>query len=157
VEIKKELEGIAAGKRNGTWLKFSGQQNKEQVLEIMSNSPLLVLPSYTEGFPMVIIEAMAMGCAIIATDVGAIPEMLALSGDKPCGIGISCRNADMLEKAILTLLNDTEYTKILGQRGIQRVLNAYNGERVNDEYLKAWSMAINKAPVIKDSLINQPV
>lgn len=153
-EIRKELEGIAAGKGNGTWLNFSGQQNKEQVLEIMSNSPLLVLPSYTEGFPMVIIEAMAMGCAIIATDVGAIPEMLAIYGDKPCGISIPARNAEMLEKAILTLFDNMEYTKILGQRGVQRVLNTYNSERVNDEYLKAWSMAINKAPVIYDSLIN---
>ncbi len=153
-EIKKELEGIAAIKANGTWLKFAGQLNKEQVLEIMSNSPLLVLPSYTEGFPMAIIEGMAMGCAIIATDVGAIPEMLALSGDTPCGICIPSRNTEMLRKAILTLLDNMEYARIMGQRGVQRVLYKYNGKKVNEEYLKAWNMAINKASMIYDSSSN---
>ena len=37
---------------------------------------ILLLPSYGEGFPMVIPEAMALGCVIISTTVGAIPEII---------------------------------------------------------------------------------
>ena len=50
----------------------SGEEKKKY----LSNSNILVLPSYHEGFPVVILEAMASGSAVIATDVGAIPEMI---------------------------------------------------------------------------------
>jgi glycosyltransferase involved in cell wall biosynthesis len=149
-EIKKELAVIAAKKNEGTWLKFTGQQSKEQVLEIMSNSSVLALPSYTEGFPMVIVEAMAMGCAIIATNVGAIPEMLAITSDKPCGICIPPQNVDKLEAAILSLFGNAENINILGQRGVERVLKTYNFEKVNGEYLKAWGMAVNESSIISN-------
>jgi glycosyltransferase involved in cell wall biosynthesis len=153
-EIKDDLMALAAKNGKESWLKFTGQQNKEQVLEIMGNAPVLVLPSYTEGFPMVIVEAMAMGCAVIATDVGAIPEMLAVSGDKPCGICIPPRNMDKLEEAILSLINNFDYMETLGKRGIERVLNTYTHEQVNNEYLKVWNRAINERNIICGSLMN---
>jgi len=50
--------------------------NEKQIQEILYASDVLVSPSYTEGMPTVILEAMASGCAIIATDVGAVPEIV---------------------------------------------------------------------------------
>jgi len=79
---------------------FYGAMSNEMVYNKMINSTLLVLPSYTEGFPNVIIEGMALGCGIIATDVGAIPDML---GENR-GVLISPRNADQLRDAIHKLL-----------------------------------------------------
>lgn len=83
---------------------FHGPLNNESVYGKMINSKLLILPSYTEGFPNVIIEGMALGCAIIATDVGAIPDML--SEDR--GMLISPQNVFELNEVIKILLsNDT--------------------------------------------------
>jgi len=47
-----------------------GEQKREQYLQ----ADVLILPSYAEGFPMVIAEAFHAGCAVLATSVGAIPE-----------------------------------------------------------------------------------
>ena len=47
--------------------------NKNQVI---GQSDILILPSYSEGFPMVIPEAMALGCAIISTKIAGIPEIV---------------------------------------------------------------------------------
>jgi len=50
-----------------------------------------VLPSHTEAFPFVVLEAMALGKAIVATDVGAIPEMLAWE----CGILVKPKDVEV--------------------------------------------------------------
>jgi len=74
--------------------------NEEQIQEILYNCDVLVSPSYTEGMPTVILEAMAAGCAIIATDVGAVPEIV----DAEIGWLIPCGNVtalyDAMEQAI---------------------------------------------------------
>lgn len=59
-----------------TRVRFMGWVSGEEKKKYLSNSNILVLPSYHEGFPVVILEAMASGSAVIATDVGAIPEMI---------------------------------------------------------------------------------
>jgi glycosyltransferase involved in cell wall biosynthesis len=56
------------------YVKFYGNvSSAEQIAEIYNKAHLLILTSDTEGFPMVVIEAMAYGCAILATPVGDIP------------------------------------------------------------------------------------
>lgn len=50
--------------------------DENQIKHILDQSDFLVLPSYSEGMPTVILEAMARGCAIIATDVGAVSELI---------------------------------------------------------------------------------
>ena len=60
----------------GSRLVFHGYVSGEEKREIFRNSDILVLPSYGEGMPIVIMEAMASGCAIVSTKVGAIPEVI---------------------------------------------------------------------------------
>lgn len=50
--------------------------SKEQIIDLMDNMDVLVCPSYSEGMPNVIMEAMSRGCAVIATDVGAVPLLV---------------------------------------------------------------------------------
>ena len=58
-------------------LSFYGEiKSKERVFEIIDNADVLVVPSLSEGMPTVILEAMARGKAIIATDVGAVSDLV---------------------------------------------------------------------------------
>lgn len=63
---------IALGDR----VSFLGYVSGEDKTRLFYNSDLLVLPSYHEGLPLVIMEALGAGCAIMATAVGSIPEVL---------------------------------------------------------------------------------
>jgi glycosyltransferase involved in cell wall biosynthesis len=132
---------LADKRGNGDWIKLTGALDRNNVLEAMQYSSILVLPSYTEGFPNVVLEAMAMGCAVIATDVGAIPDMLAISSENPCGICVPVKNTEKLKEAINSLVGDPGKTDFMGKNGIKRVLNFYNLEKVVEQYKDVWEAA----------------
>jgi glycosyltransferase involved in cell wall biosynthesis len=140
--IKKELLKLANSRDNGTWLKLIGPQNKDQVLEQMNKSSILALPSYTEGFPNVVIEAMAMGCAIIASEVGAIPEMIESKSETPCGLCVPIRNKELLIKAIEMLIEDPIKAKMMGRQGAVKILNNYALDKIIIQYQNIWEQAL---------------
>lgn len=93
-------------------VKFHGYVLSEQKHQILFQNNILVLPSYGEGMPIVIMEAMAAGCAILTTRVGAIPEIiqegiqgyLFNSGDKNSITNLInklCQDRDLLYKLSL--------------------------------------------------------
>lgn len=61
-------------------VKFIGEVSKDNVLIEMEKADILLFPSHTEGFPLVVLEAMACGLPVISTSVGAIPEMIEKNG-----------------------------------------------------------------------------
>jgi glycosyltransferase involved in cell wall biosynthesis len=140
-KMKEELMELACVRENGSWLRLTGILDAEEVLEQMKKSPILVLPSYTEGFPYVVLEAMAMGCAIIATDVGALPEILAIAGSSQCGICVPVKNVNKLKDAISDLVNDPVRTVAMGKNGIDRVLDNYTLKKVVEQYQNVWRNA----------------
>lgn len=63
-----------------------GYVSGDMKASVFRNADILILPSYHEGLPLVIMEALGAGCGIIATPVGAMPEIL--SDDNACWVGI---------------------------------------------------------------------
>ncbi len=72
--IKDEVESLKAKLSNK--VSFLGYVTGENKTLLYEQSDVLILPSYHEGLPLVIMEALGAGCAIMATKVGAIPEVL---------------------------------------------------------------------------------
>jgi glycosyltransferase involved in cell wall biosynthesis len=83
-------------------IKFLGHRN--DVKNLMLSSDILVHPPLSEGFGLVIAEALACGMQIIATNVGGIPEVLSDTH----GILIPPNNICELKKALLSLLNQND-------------------------------------------------
>lgn len=129
--IKTELEEIYNPKDR---VFFHGALNKDQVYKMMLKSRMLVLPSHTEGFPNVVIEGMALGCSIIASSVGAIPEMLA--GDR--GIIVPPCNVSELSKAISKLLNNDGERLGLSNNAERFALENYSMESIVKKLEKIW-------------------
>ncbi len=57
-------------------VRFAGWCGQQQVADLMAQTDVLVLPSYDEGLPLVILEALAHGVAVVCTPVGEIPAVL---------------------------------------------------------------------------------
>ncbi|MGB9844244.1 glycosyltransferase [Methanothermobacter tenebrarum] len=93
---------------------FTGPRT--DINNIMAAADIIVLPSVSEGIPIVLLEAMAMAKPIIATKVGGIPEIV----DESVGILIEPKNPKKLANAIDKLLSDEKCRKKLGENGLKK-------------------------------------
>lgn len=133
--VKEKLIELSKERDNGNWLFLLGEKPREQVWEYYKTCSLFCLPSYTEGFPNVILEAMAFACPIVATKVGAIPEMLS----DGCGELIDAHRVEPLVEAINNLLVNLELADKMGERARLKVLNSYSIDTIFDRYYKVWN------------------
>jgi glycosyltransferase involved in cell wall biosynthesis len=69
-------EGKARALGIDGFVRFAGWSDQQQVARLMARTDALVLPSYDEGLPLVILEALANGVAVVCTPVGEIPSVL---------------------------------------------------------------------------------
>lgn len=98
--IKDEVESLKAKLSNK--VSFLGYVTGEDKTLVYKQSDILILPSYHEGLPLVVMEALGAGCAIMATKVGAIPEVL---DDKSC-FWIDIASVDSIIKRFKEIDND---------------------------------------------------
>lgn len=114
---------------------FTGSLSHDEVLIEISASKCLVLPSYTEGFPNVILEAFAMKTPVVASDVGALPEML--SGG--AGLVVSPGDVDGIKEAIDKVLSDDGFAERIGACGRAKALKEYSDTEVEEALYKCWN------------------
>ncbi|MFQ5489384.1 MAG: glycosyltransferase family 4 protein [Phycisphaerae bacterium] len=90
---------------------------------LLARSDCLVLPSLAEGMPLSVLEAGARGLAVIATNVGAVPEML---GDSGSGCVVPPGDILALADRMIWMAADPDRPKSVGSRLRQRVLENYS-------------------------------
>jgi glycosyltransferase involved in cell wall biosynthesis len=96
-----ELEQLAQLLGISENISLTGAQPQDRVAEAMRYAKVFVLPSIEEGLGVVLLEAIASGTPIIASNVGGISEVV----DNSIGILVPPADADQLGKAILTVIN----------------------------------------------------
>lgn len=136
--IVKELQSLASRYREDDWVEFTGNLPAEDVIREMRQCAIFALPTYTEGFPNVILESMACACPIVTTGVGAIPEMLDVQNGEKYGICVAPQNVEELKSAISRMLTDTDYARICGENAQKRVKEMYSMPVVWERMCEIW-------------------
>ena len=114
-------------------VEFIGEISKQRVFEEMVKADLLLFPTHTEGFPNVVLEAMACGLPIISTPVGAIPDMIEDKG----GILVDVGDVDGIVNAINSL-QDKTLRKKMSDWNREKVKRAYTIDVVMDEIFQEY-------------------
>lgn len=91
--------------------------SRDDVPALLAAADALVLPSWIEGFPLVVLEAMAAGVPVVATAVGGTPEAV-VNGET--GLLVPTRDVHALARAIRHLLEDPDRARRLGEAGRRR-------------------------------------
>ena len=122
---KNTLEELSAGLGIQNKVRFIGY--REDIPQIMNCLDIVVLPStsHLEGLSRVIIEAMACGKPVIATDAGGNPEAVE---DGKSGILVPPGDPDELARAILELARDADKRKRMGEAGRKRAEQLFSIE-----------------------------
>lgn len=98
-------------------------------LDRIAQAGIFILPSHTENMPMAVMEAMAAGLAVIATKVGAIPEMI---DHGETGILLDPRRPEQLAQAIVRLLDDSQERQRMGSRAADAARRAWDKKAVGE-------------------------
>ncbi len=117
-EMAKELEIEDA-------VVFAGA--RDDVPSLLKLMDVFVLSSLSEGSPNAVLEAMAAGLPVIATDVGGLPDIVI---DGESGILVPPGDSEALEKAIMELLKDPERAAAMGRVGLANAADKHDIEKV---------------------------
>jgi len=119
---------------------FAAVDPGTRVPELIGAFDVLCMPSVpnSEGIPTVILEAMAAGIPVVATDVGAVREVV-----ESCvsGLVVAPSDDDALAAALARLAGDPELRARLGAAGRERA-RAFSLESLADAYARAYELAI---------------
>ncbi len=111
---KDSLERLAKELSISSSVTFTGMLSKEQVQEKMLCSDVYVMTSLTECFPMVLLEAAAVGLPLVSYDVPVGPAAIISNGQN--GALIPDGAADMMTQTIVEILRNNEYKQGLGKK-----------------------------------------
>lgn len=118
---------------------FTGYRT--DIPSLMAAFDVFVLPSVTEGLPLIVLEAMASGRAVVATAVGGLPEAVA---EGETGLLVPPRDPEALCAALQFLLNAPGGTARMGAAGRERVRRMFTSERMIQETLEVYRRVLGK-------------
>ena len=105
---------------------FEGAINQDRIREFYAAADVFCLPSFAEGIPVVLMEAMAMEVPCVTTWITGIPELIRDGVD---GVLVAPSDLEGLTAALARLMDDEELRLKIGARGRERVVEAYDLRR----------------------------
>jgi len=139
IRAEAERRGIAPS------ITFLGSLAGRNKAAVFATSQMIVVPSWTEGFPLVIPEAMAAGLPVIATAVGAVPDFVKDGED---GFLVAAKDARMLADRICRLLDDEGLRRRIGERVRARAPREFAIEIGCGKVAQVAKAVLGSAPLI---------
>lgn len=114
-------------------VRFSGWHDRHEIPDLYKDADLFVLPSRHEGMSNALLEAMASGLPVIATDIAGNEELVS-HGEN--GLLVPVEDAPALSEALARLAADHSLRKRMGAAARNRIVERYSWKRVAREYLE---------------------
>jgi glycosyltransferase involved in cell wall biosynthesis len=134
----------------GKHLKFVSGIETEEIVRFYAEATLVVVPSIYEGFGLPAGEAMACGVPIIATDGGALPEVVGNAG-----ITVPTRDEGAIASAIDDLLKDPAKRDQLGRKARARIVNLFSWKIAAEELVGLYSRVLDSRHEERDVPANR--
>jgi colanic acid/amylovoran biosynthesis glycosyltransferase len=139
---RQTLEAQAAQLGLTQHIKFVGYQSQKAVCQYLQHCDVFVLPSFAEGLPVVLMEAMATGIPVIATAITAISELVE---DSFNGYLVPPGAVEPLAQRLNQLLSDTQLRQTFGQAGRRKVEQSFDLYQEVNSLKHIMSLAVTQA------------
>ena len=118
---------------------FTGyQENIANYYQIMD---LLVIPSFSEGLPNVLLEAMAMGIPVVATAVGGITEVV----EKTSGELVTAGDVEEMSRSIELIIMDEKLRSSMSKKARKKVLSLFSAENRANQIIRLYQNILSEA------------
>ncbi len=128
---RKSLEKLVIKLGIEQFVTFTGALGQEEVQKRYKEADIFVLPSFAEGIPVVLMEAMAMGLPVVSTRITGIPELI---DDEVNGLLATPGDAAELSRMLTRLIDNPKLGKKLGIAGRKKIIAKYD-QRENSKKL----------------------
>ena len=115
------------------FIDFRGFQ--KNVLSVLKDIDVLLLPSFYECFPMIILESLCSGIPVIGSNVNGIPEII---NDNVNGFLIAPGNEQDLIEKIIYYIKHKDMLLLHGKNGQKQVMNSFSKEKMISNYIKLY-------------------
>lgn len=119
-------------------VRFTGL--RDDVPQILASTDIFVMPSHSEGLSNALMEAMASGCACVASDVGGNAFLLQ---NGVSGLLYPAGDRSALQSHVRRLLDDAAKRQMLGQAARERIVSAFSWDIVGKQYRDLFRSAIS--------------
>ncbi|MBX3267534.1 MAG: glycosyltransferase family 4 protein [Acidobacteria bacterium] len=141
----KRIDSFGLGDRFRLVLSDEIGKERSDVLGFFMLADIFVLPSYVEGLPIALLEAMALGLPAISTDVNAIPEAVI---HEKTGLLVQPGDAETLANEILRLADDKAMAEKLAAAGKLHVIENFDERDVARKVLSAYTAALGETKAL---------
>ena len=124
-------------------LRFLGRLPHEDVLRLYAAADICVIPSLWDNSPFTVYEAMAHGCAVVASAVGGIPELVA---DGDGGLLVPPKDSRAIAEAIIALASDRPFLQQQKLRSRQRALEVFEPGMILKKQMEFYTQAWGRRP-----------
>ena len=114
-------------------------RGKEKVAEMYQSADVYVLPSYREGLPLTLFEAMASGLPIIASPVNGIPYEMS---EPQNGFFVNYGDIENLERKILIILSEKKLAREMSLNNMNKSLD-YDWDIIYKRYMEEYNNLVN--------------
>ncbi|WP_340101525.1 glycosyltransferase [Salinibaculum salinum] len=130
------LKGLARELGVNNHITFHGYVEQSVVREYLERARAFVHPSRSESFSLVRLEAMAVGCPVVVTDVSGAKEMV---NDGDVGFVVPTESPGAIAEAVLKLISDFDLATAMGERARERIEVKYDWRDIGSQYLDVYN------------------
>ncbi|MGZ4894657.1 MAG: glycosyltransferase family 4 protein [Halobacteriota archaeon] len=132
---RKDIPGLDSTLRdirkrnNGIKITLAGYLTDSEIMSLYEEADIFVYPSLYEGFGLPVLEAMACGCPVVASNVFSLPEVVG-----EAGMLVDPYDVDMIARALSAVLENDELKREMSRKGIEQA-QKFSWERAGVELL----------------------
>lgn len=119
---------------------FLGWIQENEKIKYLRKCSTFILPSYEEGMPMAVLEAMSYGLATVSTNAGGIPQIINQNVD---GIRVEAGDVKSIVAVLINLLTDVDYKKKLGNAARLKIEEKFDFQTIVKELVKLYGEVLS--------------
>jgi glycosyltransferase involved in cell wall biosynthesis len=139
---RADLERLADDLEIAPRVQFRGAVGQEDIRELYASASIFCLPSFAEGIPVVLMEAMAMGCPVVSTRITGIPELIA---DSHNGLLVAPGRPDELAAALKRMIADPSLCHKLASSAREKIIRDFNAEHSAEQLYRLFARWLSGA------------